>query len=80
LTYLGSNILHKSQRTSPIIGTTQTKDQGELSSFGLLPVLVLTLVLLLETLTSILELGLEPYDLHHITVAVTSLVVSHVLM
>jgi hypothetical protein len=61
------------------MGTTQTKDQGELSSFGLLPVLILTLVLLLVTLIS-LELDLEPYDLHHITVAVTLLVVSHVLM
>ena len=78
MTSLGSNILYRSHRTSPNIGTTQTKDQGELSSFGLLPVLVLTLVLLLVTLIS-LELGLEPYDLHHITVAVTSLVVSHVL-
>jgi hypothetical protein len=29
---------------------------------------------------SLLELDLEPYDLHHITVDVTSLVVSHVLM
>jgi hypothetical protein len=29
---------------------------------------------------SFLELDLEPYDLHHITVDVTSLVVSHVLM
>jgi hypothetical protein len=40
----------------------------------------LTLVLLLVTLISFLELDLEPYDLHHITVAVTSLVVSHVLI
>jgi hypothetical protein len=80
LTFLGSNILQRSHRTSPNIGTTQTKDQGELSSFGLLPVLVLTLVLLLVTLISFLELDLEPYDLHHITVAVASLVVSHVLM
>jgi hypothetical protein len=80
LTLLGSNILQRSYRTSPNIGATQTKDQGELSSFGLLPVLVLTLVLLLVTLISFLELGLEPYDLHHITVVVTSLVVSHVLM
>jgi hypothetical protein len=29
---------------------------------------------------SLPELDLEPYDLHHITVDVTSLVVSHVLM
>jgi hypothetical protein len=32
------------------------------------------------TLISFLELDLEPYDLHHITVVVTSLVVSHVFM
>ena len=62
------------------MGTTQTKGQGALSSFGLLPVLVLTLVLLLVTLISFLELDLEPYDLHHVTIAVTSLVVSHVLI
>jgi hypothetical protein len=31
-------------------------------------------------LISFLELDLEPYDLHHITAAVTSLAVSHVLM
>jgi hypothetical protein len=73
-------MLQRSHRTSPNIGTTQTKDQGELSSFGLLPVLVLTLVLLLVTLISFLELDLEPYDLHHITVVVNSFVVSHVLM
>jgi len=80
LTFLGSNILQRSHRTSPNIGTTQTKDQGELSSFGLLPVLVLTLVLLLVTLISFLELDLEPYDLHHIPIDISSLVVSHVLM
>jgi hypothetical protein len=80
LTLLSSNILQRSHRTSPNIGTTQTEDQDELSSFGLLPVLVLTLVLLLVTLFSFLELDLEPYDLHHITVVVTLLVVSHVLM
>ena len=34
----------------------------------------------LQLPSSFLELDLEPYDLHHITVAVTSLVVSHVLM
>jgi hypothetical protein len=80
LTLLSSNILQRSHRTSPNIGTTQTKDQGELSSFGLLLVLVLTLVLLLVTLFSFLELDLDLYDLHHITVVVTLLVVSHVLM
>jgi hypothetical protein len=32
------------------------------------------------TLISFLELDLEPYDLHHITVVVTSLAVSHILM
>jgi hypothetical protein len=47
----------------PNIGTTQTKDQSALSSFGLLPVLFLTFVLVLVTLISFLELGLEPYDL-----------------
>ena len=62
------------------MGTTQTKGQGALISFGLLPVLVLTLVLLLVTLISFLELDLEPYDLHHITVDVASLAISHVLM
>ena len=61
------------------MGTTQTKGQGALSSFGLLLVLILTFVLLPVTLFPF-ELGLEPYDLHHIIVDVTSLVVSHVLM
>jgi hypothetical protein len=65
---------------SPNIGTTQTKGQSALSSFGLLPVLFLTFVLVLVTLISFLELGLEPYDLHHITIDISSLVVSHVLM
>jgi hypothetical protein len=64
----------------PNIGTTQTKDQSALSSFGLLLVLFLTFVPVLVTLISFLELGLEPYDLHHITIDVSSLVVSHVLM
>jgi hypothetical protein len=32
------------------------------------------------TLISFLELGLEPYDLHHITIDISSLFVSHVLM
>jgi hypothetical protein len=65
---------------SPNIGTTQTKGQSALSSFGLLPVLFLTFVLVLVTLISFLELGLEPYDLHHITIDISSLFVSHVLM
>jgi hypothetical protein len=65
---------------SPNIGTTQNKGQSTLSSFGLLPVLFLTFVLVLVTLISFLELGLEPYDLHHITIDISSLVVSHVLM
>jgi hypothetical protein len=46
----------------------------------MLPVLILTFVLLLVTLFTFLELDLEPYDLHHITIDVSSLVVSHVLM
>jgi hypothetical protein len=50
LTYLSSNTLQRSHRIYPSIVTTQTKDQDELSSFGLLPVLVLTLLLLLVTL------------------------------
>jgi hypothetical protein len=80
LIFPSSNILQRSHRISPIIGTTQTKGQSALSSFGLLPVLFLTFVLVLVTLISFLELGLEPYDLHHITIDVSSLVVSHVLM
>jgi hypothetical protein len=65
---------------SPNIGTTQTNGQSALSSFGLLPTLFLTFVLVLVILISFLELGLEPYDLHHITIDISSLVVSHVLM
>jgi hypothetical protein len=65
---------------SPNIETTQTKGQSALSSCGLLPALFLTFVLVLVTLISSLELGLEPYDLHHITIDISSLVVSHVLM
>jgi hypothetical protein len=64
----------------PNIGTTQTEDQSAPSSFGLLLVLFLTFVPVLVTLISFLELGFEPYDLHHITIDVSSLVVSHVLM
>jgi hypothetical protein len=80
LSFLSSNILQRSHRISPNIGTTQTKGQSALSSFGMLPVLILTFVLLLVTLFTFLELDLEPYDLHHITIDVSSLVVSHVLM
>jgi hypothetical protein len=42
-------------------------------------VLALTLLLLSSGLARHLELDHEPYDLHHITIDVTSLVVSHVL-
>jgi hypothetical protein len=52
-------ILQRSHRISPNIGTTQTKDQGALSSFGLLPVLILTLVLLPVTLFTFLSLVLS---------------------
>ena len=70
--------MQRSHRTYPNIGTTQTKGQSKLSSFGLL------LGSGFDTTPSsdlalCLELDLEPYDLHHITIDVTSLVVSHVL-
>jgi hypothetical protein len=72
---MSSNILQRSHITHLNTGTTQTKGQTELSSFGLL------LGFGFNTLlpSSDLVLHLEPYDLHHITIVVTSLVVSHFL-
>jgi hypothetical protein len=67
----------KGHITYPNTGTTQTKGQSKLSSFGLLPGSGF------DTHSSDLvvhyELDLEPYDLQHITIDVTSLVVIHVL-
>jgi hypothetical protein len=76
---MSPNILKRSHRTSPNIGTTQTKSSDELSSFGLLLGSGFDTTPPSSDLVLHLELDLEPYDLNHITIDVTSLVVSHVL-
>jgi hypothetical protein len=58
---------------------TRTKRLSELSSFGLLLGSIFDTSSLSSDLVLLLELDLEPYDLHHITIYITSLVVSHVL-
>jgi hypothetical protein len=75
--YMSSNTLHRSHRTYPNIGTTQTHGQSKLSSFGLL--LGSGFDTTPPSSDLALCLDLEPYDLHHITIDVTSLVISHVL-
>jgi hypothetical protein len=70
--------VHRSHRTYPNIGTTQTHGQSKLSSFGLLPGYCFDTTPSSD-LALCLELDLEPSDLNHITIDVTSLVVSHVL-
>jgi hypothetical protein len=75
---MSSNALHRSHRTYPNIETTQTQGQSKLSSFGLLPGSGFDTTLPSSDLTLCLELDLEPYELHHITIEVTSLVVSDV--
>jgi hypothetical protein len=67
-----------SHRTYTNTGTTQTKGQSKLSSFGLLPGFGFDITPSSD-LALCLELDVEPYDLHHITIDVTSLEVSHVL-
>jgi hypothetical protein len=75
---MSSNILHRSHRTYPNIGTTQTQGQSKLSSFGLLPGSGFDTTPSSD-LALCLELDLEPCDLHHITIDVASLVISHIL-
>jgi hypothetical protein len=75
---MSSNTLHMSHITYPNTGTTQTQGQSKLSSFGLLPGSGFDTTPSSD-LALCLELDLEPYDLHHITIDVISLVVSHVL-
>jgi hypothetical protein len=58
---------------------TQTKGLSELSSFGLLPGSSFDTSPISSDLVLLLELDLELFDLHHITIYITSLVVSHVL-
>jgi hypothetical protein len=75
---MSPNTLQWSYRTYPKTGTTKTGGQSELSSFGLL------LGSSFNTspssdLVLFLEHDLEPYDLHHIIIGITLLVVSHVL-
>jgi hypothetical protein len=50
-----------------------------LALLGCFQVLALTLLPSSSDLDLHLELDLRPYDLHHITIDVTSLVVSHIL-
>jgi hypothetical protein len=76
---MSSNTLQWSYRTYPNIGITQTKCQSELSSFGLLLGYGFNTTHPSSDLDILLKLDLEPYDLHHITIGITSLVVSHVL-
>jgi hypothetical protein len=71
--------MQRSRRTYPNIEPTQTKIQDELSSFGLLLGSSFDGTPHSSDLALHLELDLKPYDLHHITIDVTSLVVSHVL-
>jgi hypothetical protein len=63
----------------PYKQTTQTQGQSKLSSFGLLLGSGFDTTPPSSDLALCVELDLEPYDLHHITIDVTSLVVSHVL-
>jgi hypothetical protein len=50
-----------------------------LALLGCFHVLALTLLLISSDLVVCLELDLEPYDLHHITIDVTSLVILRAL-
>jgi hypothetical protein len=76
---MSSNTLHWSHRTYPNTRISQTKGHSELSSFGLHPGFGFDSSLLSSDLVLLLELDLMPYDLHHIIICITSLVVSHVL-
>jgi hypothetical protein len=76
---MSSNTLHRSHGTYPNTGTTQTQGQSKLNSFRLLPGFDFDTPPPFSDLALCLELDLEPYDLHHITIYVTSLVVSHIL-
>jgi hypothetical protein len=71
---MSSNTLHRSHRTYPNTGSTRTQGQSKLSSFGLLLGSGFN-----TTPSGDLALCLERYDLHHITIDVTSLVISHIL-
>jgi hypothetical protein len=73
-----SNTLQWSHGTYPNTGTTKTKGQSELCSFGLLLGSGFDTSPPSSDLVLFLELDLEPYDLHHIIICITLLVVSHV--
>jgi hypothetical protein len=60
-----------SHRTYPNTGATQTQGQSKLSSFGLLPGSGFDTTYSSDRALC-LELDLEPYDFHHITIGVTS--------
>jgi hypothetical protein len=74
-----SNTLQWSHRTYPNTRTTQTKGQSELSSFGLLPGSAFDHSPPPCDLVLLIELDLESYDSHHITIGITSLIANHVL-
>jgi hypothetical protein len=64
---MNSNTYHKSHKTYPNIGTTQTQGQSKLGSFGLILGSSFDTTPPSSDLALCLELDLEPYDLHHIT-------------
>jgi hypothetical protein len=69
---MSSNTLQSSHGTYPNIIISQTKGQGELRSFGSLPGSSFDASLSSGDHTLLLELDLEPYDLHHITMCISS--------
>jgi hypothetical protein len=79
LPYPSSNTLHRSHRTYTNTGIIQTPGQSKLSSFGLLLGSRFDTTPPSSDLALCLGIDLETYDLHHITIDVTSLVISHIL-